>query len=1001
MKAGNFRKWRPFLGVTVVSALAIAVSVQGGPRDGSLRTERGSKAGTSRLLSGPSSNAVRTGNVAAGATAFMQLTPKADNPAGAYGHGGYYSNADISGQRLDVASGGGRTFWNAEIGGWGNVVNMRSYEVRVDSMGLLGVNADCGAGPGSCVGAADLTNANQACNNTPDCIAAFGESPPSCASNVCAFAYVAPGRPDWPYATAFGATQKGCGITDPAGANCFGAVEDSAESAIDGGGGAVVYAATYVFDVPAGAKGLYTLPFVEPNVVSILGDDSDPQQDIAIALAIPGELNVVVGACCYDLGPGGPCESGVTAQECLDIQSATHVFTPGATCPGDGGPNDLSECPACTEDSQCNDGDACTDDSCNTASFLCSNTPIAGWDQGSQCCDAATGDICSPADANVCSVASCSIGANRGLCIQTAVAAGDACNGVGDDNPCTFDDICAADESCSGTDVNASLIDCVTDDDCATATGLSAPACVSGKCECSLVPDLTIDFDDSGKADGLCFTAGSKVTATVNVAAATAPVNGGQFLINYDPSCMQYNSVAGAGAYSDLVFGPVVDEAAGTIFVVVGVGFGAGDGPAGNSSMLSLSFTKMGANACDSCNICFDSNNPMNTYLVDNSGQRIGVNGICSDNVVANNVITLDVPDSIKSNVDCGQPDAIIGWDAPTVSDSCGNAALTCVQQHQSETNASAAPATGGTYNPGSTNICCSAASDWCDKTAGSPGSPASAASDTGGEGCWTVEVNDQTAIDVLIGLSPSASSQPGDGLTRCIKFTLYANTITAPEYFSVPVEFGAGDIVGKSNDALKIPGHGNWDCITAWDQLHTLRSCYLFENGDCVDGRLSASFRGDPAFGGNWLIGGNLDGWKKGVAGSEPSLYTIDVLDYGTFVSQFGADYGTGNTDCSTEGPHADIDGDGLVTTDDYAFISMNFLTSSKTCCGVDGLPAGTSTTGITSITTEELRRTGRGDLIVADLNGDGVLNVDDMNAFMSGARPSTKDSSTRKSSR
>ena len=64
----------------------------------------------------------------------------------------------------------------------------------------------------------------------------------------------------------------------------------------------------------------------------------------------------------------------------------------------------------------------------------------------------------------------------------------------------------------------------------------------------------------------------------------------------------------GVEPYTDAVYGPMVDEAAGTIFVVVGVGFGGVDGPAGNAAMLSLSFNKIGE--CDSCQVCFDSDNP-------------------------------------------------------------------------------------------------------------------------------------------------------------------------------------------------------------------------------------------------------------------------------------------------------------------------------------------------------------------------------------------------------
>jgi hypothetical protein len=282
----------------------------------------------------------------------------------------------------------------------------------------------------------------------------------------------------------------------------------------------------------------------------------------------------------------------------------------------------------------------------------------------------------------------------------------------------------------------------------------------------------------------------------------------------------------------------------------------------------------------------------------------------------------------------------------------------------------------GGNIGIGISNFCCTATSDWCDKTE---------------ESCWTVEVNDRTSLDVKVALSPSSQAKPGDELERCIKFTLYPNTIQAPFHFEEVVEFGGlNEFIGKTKDVVKIPGHGRWDCISAWDQLHTLRSCYLFGDDDCVDGVLHAEFAGDPAFGGNWLISGNLDGYKKnGDTPNGASLFVIDVVDYVSLVAEWGEDYGTGNTDCSTEGPHGDIDGDGLVGPTDFTFISMNFLASAKVCCGVTGLPAGA---GVTEISVKDLRLQGYTDAAEADLNGDGLVNVDDMNLFMQGERPTTK---------
>ena len=494
----------------------------------------------------------------------------------------------------------------------------------------------------------------------------------------------------------------------------------------------------------------------------------------------------------------------------------------------------------------------------------------------------------------------------------------------------------------------------------------------------------------------------------MRVAAATAAVNGGQFLIDYDPTCLEYISAAGVDPYVDAVYGPIVDEAAGTIFIVVGVGFGGIDGPAGNADMLALSFKKIGD--CNSCQICFDSINPENLYLVDNTGQRIGVNPVCSKSILADGEVEVVVPGSQRNlNVDCDQPSKVVNWDWPYATDTCGEATIMCWGEHENGALYGEAMAMkGGEIGIGISNFCCYAVSDWCGDWDGcAPGMDCPAVpSDKEGfydvDGCWTIDINDETSLDIELQLSPTVDTKPASDLTRCIKFTLYPNTIQEPTRFFADVEFGNTvggvymDHVGKVKDKIKIPGHDQYDCISAWDQLHTLRACYLFDplGGDCFEGQLNASFTGDPLFGGNWLIGGNLDGWKKDVDGAEPSLFVIDILDYGTFVAEWDENYGTGDTPCGTPGPHADIDGDGDVDLDDYAYIQMNFLVSAKMCCEVYGLPAGAA--GVTSISVRELREMGRGELAAGDLNGDGMLDMSDMEAFMQGARPVTKGSRT-----
>jgi hypothetical protein len=531
---------------------------------------------------------------------------------------------------------------------------------------------------------------------------------------------------------------------------------------------------------------------------------------------------------------------------------------------------------------------------------------------------------------------------------------------------------------------------CADSAECAAVTGVGYP-CIDGFCNCTLTPDLDIEIVDLGEEN--CFDEGEKVTACVHVAASSSPVNGGQFLISWDNTCLDYLATIETAPYTNTVYGPVVNENAGTIFVAVGVEFGAGNGPNGNADLVCFSFAKIGE--CNSCKICPLNNNPQNTYLTDHEGQRITVQANCSKDIYAEAELTLTTPGNIKTNVDCGDnPTAEETWPAPSATDSCGNAQVFCRGEHESGLIYDQGTVNGGGEFPiGASSFCCYAVSDGpCGSTVGCPPDTNCADADANGkpDGCWTVTVNDETSLDITVGLSPTSQSKPGDNLTRCIKFTLYSNCVQEPLIFSDDVTFGGlFEFTGKSTGKIKIPGSGQWMCITAQDQLHTLRSCYTFDGDDCAGGQLSARFSGDPRLGGNWLIGGNLDGWKKDDPNAAPSLDVIDILDFGTFASQYPGSYGFTNTPCGTPGPNADINGDGIVDLEDYAFVSGNFLVSAKQCCCG---PQAASVNAITEISVAQLRAEGLADLIVADLNGDGLLNLADMAAFDQGIRPNHK---------
>jgi hypothetical protein len=432
-----------------------------------------------------------------------------------------------------------------------------------------------------------------------------------------------------------------------------------------------------------------------------------------------------------------------------------------------------------------------------------------------------------------------------------------------------------------------------------------------------------------------------------------------------------------------------VDEANGDIFYAVGVNPFGGVGTNGNAAIAVLSFTKIGE--CNACNLVCGGDsfggNPFDSIAVDNTGQPIFIDPGKSKEVIDNPVLRIRVPDDVKVNADCDFPTAIVNWPPPRASSNCpGGVDLLCRGSHESGyIYPLPVVMNGGEFPNGISTFCCTASDPLCGHRA---------------EDCWTVVVNSQTTLDVTLQLSPIIS---GD-LDRCIEFQLYSDCVQAPFEFCKTLKLGGlFDHVGHFTDDVKIPGKGQWICITAQDQLHSLRACDFLE---CVDGVYYSVFKGDPFFGGNWLIQGNLDGWKK--FNPNASHNVIDILDFGQFVANFGHLVNP-NTPCPPEGchawsgAHADINGDGVVGVLDYIFIVRNFLASSKDCC-CPGSVAG-NTVPRTEITVQELRDLDMADLIVADLNGDGVVNSDDMSAFMAGQTPiqkgpaRTRDGSVRSS--
>lgn len=714
------------------------------------------------------------------------------------------------------------------------------------------------------------------------------------------------------------------------------------------------YLGEFVYQVSIDAAGTFIIAIPnEPD--SAMRDGSD----MPIIFTTSGaEITVPTGSCCEGNPPS--CTPDVTDAQCAG------TFRAGVDCSVD--------C-HCVVNSDCNDNNACTNDVCAPAGpgDGCSHTP--NFPAG-QCCNPGNGSLTTIDDGNECTEDSCNT-ATGAVTNDGAALDGTACTDEG--NPCTLDNCLAG--ACGHNDITA--IPCTTDQECIDASGGASQTCgglAAGFCDCVANPPLSIECLDGAKPNPECFQEGEKVVMQVVLGGGTLAINGGQFRLLYDPSCLQFNGImAGAdcseGSPFELPIFTSVNEASGEIFYAVGVGLQQNNGNNDGGVMACVSFIKIGE--CTDCQVCFDDLNPQHTYLSGPAGDLVipdFPNDGCGCHVQTNGATTVTVPAGGSFNAACDQPTANVSWAMPAAANNTCDGPLdlacTCSSNNPLPWDCTGTIAGGGEFPQGLTSYeCC--ATDSCGQT-------------TCGQ--WTVFVSDQQAMDVTVQLSPTMT---GDQLERCIEFGFYANCVEAPEIFKEVLVFGPPfDFPGHATYEIKVP-KGQYACITARDQVHTLRSV-----SDIIcreDGKLEATFKGDPFFGGNWLIGGNLDG-----------SHVIDILDFGVLVSQYLKPMDP-NTDCDevkADGyHHADINGDGIVDMLDYAFIQGNFLAEDKNSCCEDGV-AGAGAP-ILSITVAELRAMGMGDIAVADLNGDGVLDSADMEAFQNGATPAPNGTPKRTSRR
>lgn len=316
-------------------------------------------------------------------------------------------------------------------------------------------------------------------------------------------------------------------------------------------------------------------------------------------------------------------------------------------------------------------------------------------------------------------------------------------------------------------------------------------------------------------------------------------------------------------------------------------------------------------------------------------------------------------PDPAAYPADAGGCTALVTWSAASATDNCPGTFTTVYDIDEGNNGSIEVAGQSGTSHvfPVGTHKVTARVSDAC-----------------GNEGSDFFLVTVLGVNELKVDVALDASGVNG---TRCITFELWqCGPLSGPVIVNVPITFAAG----VATDVIVPVPCGDYSCITARDRLHTLRRT---ATPTIIGTQYDVSFTG-----GDTLIGGNLN-----------DDFWIDILDFGVYSYQYGENYGSGNTNCSTPYPHADISGDGLVLTADFTFVQQNFLQGHEpNCCGQAGVmgddgrilyQAEVEGQPVMSISIAELEARGMGELAAGDLNGDGMLDMLDVIEFLAGSRP------------
>ena len=416
-----------------------------------------------------------------------------------------------------------------------------------------------------------------------------------------------------------------------------------------------------------------------------------------------------------------------------------------------------------------------------------------------------------------------------------------------------------------------------------------------------------------------CFAVGQDIVYDVFVDTPPFTVAAAQFSVQYDRNVLSFVAVEpGDAPYTSIPLS-IVNQAAGTVFWLSSVPSGA-TGTSASSRMARLRFRALQDDCDGNAQVAFD---PLDEPIVIAAGTGASatlplVNPLPV--VIDGTGPTLHgVPPSLTIPADAGtacQGTRVLT--PPTATDSCSAATVTWTRSDGATLSAP--------WPCGTTTVTWRAV-DAC-----------------GRQSTATTSITVTSTNLVNVTVSYAGSGYAGS-MTRCIDIRIGSQLTRQLMTFAN----------GTATATIEVP-FATYGCATIDDSLHSVVS----RVGVSIDGtryRISAS-------GADALRNGDLDNDN-----------VINVVDWAIYVVRDGMSMPS-NTDCSTTGFHPDFNGSGTVTAADGAFITSNLLLLGSTPCGTAGMQAPP----LTRIAVDELAAIIGPDAVLADLNGDGMVDFGDM---------------------